>query len=256
MSATETPAGGPPPGFAAEKTDLTDIREKGLPVRGEPQFLDRRMFLQLHVFTDVAEVEPLAEALRRSGLEAVLYLNVNDPRGVGVLFMSEDPSLFVGPVRRLLTSPPFAELTPRPEFTMIGRTYSTGREADLDHFLLQKPRKNSRNPEWPWAVWYPLRRKGEFNLAPAEEQRAMMKEHAMIGYQYGEAELAHDIRLACHGLDVSDNDFVIGLIGKELYPLSRCVQEMRRTRQTGAFMEQMGPFFVGKAYWQAPLQAG
>ena len=37
---------------------------------------------------------------------------------------------------------------------------------------------------------------------------------------FGAGDLAHDIRLACHGLDKDDNDFVIGLIGKELYPLS------------------------------------
>ena len=35
---------------------------------------------------------------------------------------------------------------------------------------------------------------------------------------FGAADLAHDIRLACHGLDTNDNDFVVGLIGKDLYP--------------------------------------
>jgi chlorite dismutase len=53
------------------------------------------------------------------------------------------------------------------------------------------------------------------------------------------------VRLACHGLDVADNDFVIGLIGKELHPLSHVVGAMRKTRQTAELMEQMGPFFVG-----------
>jgi chlorite dismutase len=38
---------------------------------------------------------------------------------------------------------------------------------------------------------------------------------------------------------------VIGLIGKELHPLSHVVESMRRTRQTAEYMEQMGPFFVG-----------
>jgi len=32
---------------------------------------------------------------------------------------------------------------------------------------------------------------------------------------YGSADLAHDIRLACHGLDKGDSDFVVGLIGKD-----------------------------------------
>ena len=38
---------------------------------------------------------------------------------------------------------------------------------------------------------------------------------------------------------------VIGLMGKDLHPLSHLVQAMRKTRQTSEFIEKMGPFFVG-----------
>ena len=48
----------------------------------------------------------------------------------------------------------------------------------------------------------------------------ILAEHGAIGMSYGAGDYAHDIRLACHGLDKSDNDFVVGLIGKDLYPLS------------------------------------
>ena len=51
-------------------------------------------------------------------------------------------------------------------------------------------------------------------------------------------------------MDKNDNDFVIGLMGKELYPLSACIQAMRKTRQTSTYIEKMGPFFVGRAIWQ------
>jgi chlorite dismutase len=78
-----------------------------------------------------------------------------------------------------------------------------------------------------------------------------MREHAGIGKAYGAADLAHDIRLACHGLDANDNEFVIGLIGRDLHPLSHVVQAMRRTRQTAEFIVQMGPFFVGHALWRS-----
>ena len=66
------------------------------------------------------------------------------------------------------------------------------------------------------------------------------------------ADLAHDIRLACHGLDTHDNDFLIGLVGKELQPLSHLVQTMRKTVQTSEYMASLGPFFVGHALWQSP----
>lgn len=72
-----------------------------------------------------------------------------------------------------------------------------------------------------------------------------MSEHGKIGRAYGEQDLVHDVRLNCYGLDKDDNEFVIGLIGKDLMPLSHVVESMRRTRQTAEFMQHMGPFFVG-----------
>ena len=85
---------------------------------------------------------------------------------------------------------------------------------------------------------------------PQEEQMTILREHGKIGRSFGEAGLAHDIRLACFGMDQNDNDFVIGLVGKELFPLSACIQAMRRTQQTSLHMQEMGPFFIGKAIWQ------
>ena len=103
---------------------------------------------------------------------------------------------------------------------MLGRTYSIGYEPDLPEVLLHRPRRTVLNPVWKWAVWYPLRRSGKFAQLPADEQRVILAEHGTIGMSFGVGDYAHDIRLACHGLDKDDNDFVIGLIGKELYPLS------------------------------------
>ena len=54
------------------------------------------------------------------------------------------------------------------------------------------------------------------------------------------------MRLACHGLDANDNEFVIGLLGAKLHPLSHVVQTMRKTKQTSEYISQMGPFFVGR----------
>jgi chlorite dismutase len=106
------------------------------------------------------------------------------------------------------------------------------------------------NPAWPWAIWYPLRRVGAFARLDGKEQGAILREHATIGRAYGDADLAHDIRLACHGLDTHDNDFVIGLVGGELHPLSHLVQAMRKTAQTSEYIQGLGPFFVGHATWR------
>ncbi len=230
-----------------------DLRETGAPVNGAPQVSDRRLFIQFHAFSGCVDPEPVRQALIQHRAEGVLYLDVNDPQGIGVLLLSENPGWFVGQGRTLLTSGPFHALRRRPELTMLGRTYASGREADLEDWLLRKPRRAALDPQWPWAVWYPLRRKSEFALLSREEQGTILAEHAKIGIAFGQAGYATDIRLACHGLDANDNEFVIGLVGPELHYLSVLVQQMRVSQQTARYIQSLGPFFVGKVSWQSPL---
>jgi chlorite dismutase len=250
------PAQSAPPGFGGTHAapEIPDMREHGALKNGAPQFADRRLFMQLQVFTGASDVQSVAEALKKSGLETVLYADVNDPKGIGVLFMTENPDAFTHEVRDLLNHQIFSSLIFRPEMTMLGRTYAAGREPDLEDWTLKKPRRNALNPAWPWAVWYPLRRKSEFELLTKEEQGKILYEHAKIGISYGQGDFAHDIRLACYGLDTHDNEFVLGLVGKDLHPLSRVVQDMRKTQQTAKYMQSLGPFFVGRAVWQSPLK--
>ena len=227
-----------------------DLREKGGVRAGEQQTSDRRLFMQLLAFGNAADTPKLTTALAASGMEGVLYEDANDPRGIALLTWSDSPDFFVTTVRPLLNQVPFSELVLKPEYTMMGRTYSIGHEPNLEEWLLDRSRKAVTDPEWRWAVWYPLRRKGEFNSLPPEEQTSILREHGKIGHGFGEAGYARDVRLACFGIDQRDNDFVIGLIGKDLFPLSACVQAMRKTRQTASFMQEMGPFFIGRAVWQ------
>jgi len=217
---------------------------------GEPQTSDRRLFMQLLAFGAADDTRNLAEELEDSPLEGVLYEDANDPRGIGLLTWSDNPEHFVGTVRPFLRRSAFHALTFKPEYTMMGRTYSLGYEPALTDWLLDRPRRVVADNDWKWHVWYPLRRQGEFNSLPPEQQGTILREHGKIGHSFGEAGFAHDIRLACFGMDKNDNDFVIGLIGKELFPLSACVQAMRKTSQTSHHMEAMGPFFVGRAVWQ------
>jgi hypothetical protein len=227
-----------------------DVNERGSDKSGAPVTMNRRLFMQLLGFEcdEPSKLLPLlGGALREQGIPSVVYEDVNHPRGLAVLSFSEQPLDFVTRVRPLLSS---AALRPRPELSMLGRTYSTGFEQDLEYWLLQRPRDTVLNEAWPWAIWYPLRRVGPFERLDPKERGQIMREHGGIGRAYGAQDLAHDVRLACHGLDQADNDFVIGLIGKELHPLSHVVQAMRQTRQTAEFMDKMGPFFVGRAVFR------
>jgi hypothetical protein len=232
--------------------DALDTRERGAVRNGQPTYSDDRLFMQLQAFGESTQPAALIEALRHAPFESVLYDDANDPRGVALLTWSKDPAFFATTLRDFLIQPPFLRLAPKLEYTMLGRTYAIGHEPDLADWLIEKPRRTVLNPQSPWAVWYPLRRTGAFSALPHEEQLPILAEHGRIGHAFGTQGLAQDVRLACFGIDKNDNDFVIGLIGQELFPLSYCVQAMRKTRQTSQFIEKMGPFFVGHVRWQTP----
>jgi chlorite dismutase len=228
-----------------------DVLEYGGKREGARQTSARRLFMQLLVF-DVAPglaaddwAKNLADQCHARRTPAVVYADAMAPQGVGLLTWSEDPAHFVRAVRPLLATAGLASAVLRPEYTMLGRTYSTGHEPDLEWMLLRRPIENVTNEALRWHVWYPLRRTSAFARLEPHEQSQILREHAQIGMAYGAQELAHDVRLASYGLDPGDNEFVIGLVGRELYPLSHLVQAMRKTRQTSEFIEKMGPFFVG-----------
>lgn len=192
-------------------------------------------------------IHVLHELLTDAGLPHVLYDSVQNYRRVGLLVWSEDPSFFSVLLRPLLDKLSLTLIT-----CMFGKTYSNGHEEDLPFALLQKPVKVAMAPESRFAIWYPLRRSGKFYLESPEDRCAMLLDHAVIGRSYGEQNLAHDVRLQATGLDESDNEFVIGIIGRELHPLSKVIEDMRRTRHTSEFMDSLGPFFVGCKRYQFP----
>ncbi len=228
-----------------------DVNEYGGKKDGVRQALNQRLFMQLLVF-DLpaggsldAVTKELRAALEASRISSVVYADAMSPRGVGLLTWSQDPSDFVTRVRPLFGGRELSVVSFREGWAMIGRSYSTGHEPELAFVLLERPINNVQNTDYNWHIWYPLRRSGAFARLEGIEQSHILREHAALGMAYGQSELAHDIRLACHGLDPRDNEFVIGLVGKELHPLSHLVQAMRKTRQTSEFIAQMGPFFVG-----------
>ncbi|HEV7215478.1 MAG TPA: hypothetical protein VGP33_10175, partial [Chloroflexota bacterium] len=171
--------------------DKPDIREKGgektVEGKSQRQYSDRRLFMQLLAFGGCRIAPGLIRALEQSEIEGVLYADVNDPEGVALLTWSDDPEFFTTDLRELLQHPPFEELTLKPEYTMLGRTYAIGHEPDLDDWLLDKPRRSATEAAAPWAVWYPLRRSGIFQLLPPEELTAVLREHSVIGHAFGAA---------------------------------------------------------------------
>jgi chlorite dismutase len=235
-----------------------DVFEQGGKRDGERQSMDRRLFMQLLVF-DVPSSGPspndvgarAAELMARRRVPGVVYADAMSPRGLGLLTWHEDPAHFIREVRTLFAHDLLGTVVARDTYSMLGRTYATGHEPDLEHALLRRSVENVMNEAYPWHVWYPLRRTAAFARLEGHEQSQILREHAQIGMAYGAQELAHDVRLACYGLDAGDNEFVIGLVGRDLHRLSHLIQAMRKTRQTSEFISKMGPFFVGYATHRA-----
>lgn len=236
------------------KLPVIEVDEKAGHHTGDPRSLASRLFMQLLVYRVDAEQHPdavlnrAANVFEANNVPGVLYRDANDPRSIGVLTWSEQPEHFVTTVRSALLE--LKGITLRDDFTMMGRTYATGYEDDLTFWLLKRPVANAVHEDYRWAVWYPLRRTGSFERLPIKEQAGILREHAAIGRAYGEQSLATDIRLACHGIDANDNEFVLGLLSRDLHPLSHLVQRMRKTVQTSEYIQKMGPFFVGYAVWR------
>ena len=154
-----------------------DVWERTKGHGGQPvQAMDRRLFMQLIGYECGEGLDPnravtdLGKALDELGATAVIYADVNNPRGIALLSYGEDPADFVTKVRPAFHQASLAGLRSLPELTMIGRTYSTGYEPDLEHWLIQRPKETVHNPDWPWAVWYPLRRSGNFELLEDREK--------------------------------------------------------------------------------------
>ena len=163
-----------------DKKPKVDILEHGLDRDGARTTFDKRLFMQLQVFGGCTNERQLVEKLEEAGIEAVLYKDMNDPQAVGLLTMSEDPTSFVTTLRDLLNDEPFMMLDFKPEFTMLGRSYSSGYEPDLEDWLVAKPRRTALNPDWPWAVWYPLRRTGVL----LSSSRERTEEHLERAWRY------------------------------------------------------------------------
>ena len=188
-----------------------------------------------------------------AGIEGALYEDANDPQGDRAsLRVTRDPNFFVDTLRPLLNQPAVRLAGAEAGVHDARADYAIGYEPDLAEAILHRPRRTVLNRDWPWAVWYPAAAQRAVRAAAArgaarDPRRARGDRHVVRDGDY-----AHDVRLACYGLDKNDNDFVIGLLGKALFPLSHIVQAMRKTQQTSLYLDRLGPFFVGRAVWQSP----
>jgi hypothetical protein len=91
-----------------------DLAEKGGMKDGQPQRLDRRLFMQFMAFGGFTQdTRLLGDALDAAGVEGVVYADVNDARARPA-DLQPRPGLLPRLVRPMLNRQPFASLVQKP----------------------------------------------------------------------------------------------------------------------------------------------
>src|SRR5262245_34515356 len=116
------------PATGRARLEPPDISELGGIRNGQPQRSDERLFVQLLAFGNCHDPRAVSAHLAGSGVEHVVYEDLNDPTGIGIVSFSTDPNAFLDGLRPRLSSGPLAALTAKPQYTTLGRTYALGYE--------------------------------------------------------------------------------------------------------------------------------
>ena len=98
-----------------DRLEPPDLSEKGGLKGGVPQRSDERLFMQLMAFGECRDVQAVSQHLAGASMDGVVYEDLNDPQGVAVLALAQDPAYFLDVVRPLLKGGPFAQLRFRPD---------------------------------------------------------------------------------------------------------------------------------------------
>ena len=163
---------------------------------------------------------------------------------------AENPEYFVSDLRTLFSRRPFEGLVHKPEFDMLGRTYSIGYEQDLEETLFKRPLSKMLDAEEH------LGRSGIRSSAPRSSTRCRRSISARSSRSMARSRTATRAMRTTSASRATASTRTIttsssGLVGAQLHPLSAIVQEMRKTEQTSQYLDSLGPFFVGRAIWQS-----
>ena len=80
-----------------------DLSEKGRGPEGQPVSLDRRLFMQFMAFRNTNR-DFLARQFENISAQAVIYEDLNDAQGIGVMAYCEDPGYIVDQLHPILNA--------------------------------------------------------------------------------------------------------------------------------------------------------
>ena len=89
---------------AADDPQPLDLAEKGRR-GGQMIALDRRLFMKFTAFGRCFDPHAAIKTLAEDGAVGALYVDANDPQGIGVMIAAEDPEYFVTNLRAVFSHP-------------------------------------------------------------------------------------------------------------------------------------------------------
>ena len=102
--------------------------------------------MKFTAFGGCADPHAAITALAEDGVEGALYLDANDPQGIGVIAVAEDPGVLRDDAAHAVQPRAVRRFAHKREFDMLGRTYSIGYEPDLEDTLFHRRRAQAARP--------------------------------------------------------------------------------------------------------------
>ena len=134
---------------------------------GQPQRADTRLFMQLLVFGGCSDSTSLIDALEQCWTWRACCMKTSTTHAVSALLtFSDDPAHVSGPRAPASETGSVRDARPETGIHDARPHASLGYEPDLIDVLLHRPGRTVLNREWPWSIWYPLRRSGRFAQLP------------------------------------------------------------------------------------------
>ncbi len=200
-------------------TSAARSREKGRR-NGQANLAQPAPFHEVHGFRPLPRrARGRRRLVRRAGSTGALYVDANDPQGIGIMVASEDPDYFVTRLATLFNRRPFADFVHRPRVRHArSQLLDRLRVRPRGHTAREAARKAAEPREYTGPSGTRCSAPRSSRPCPADHQRRILAEHGSLAKRYGAGGHAADVRLACHGLDSNDNDFIVGLARTQATP--------------------------------------
>ena len=208
--------------------------------------------MKFTAFGGCADPQAAVAALAEDGVEGALYVDANDPQGIGLIVAAEDPGLLRDDAARAVQPPAVRGVHAqarvrhaRPHVLDRLRARSRG------HAVHEAARQDAEPREPLGRVVSAAARRRSFRRCRPIISAASWPSTARSRNATAPAGMPPTCASRATASTRTTTTSSSACSARTCIRLSAVVQEMRKTEQTAQYLDSLGPFFVGKAVWQA-----